>query len=251
MAFKIYLSPAAHATDNPCSFDRAHCGENVHCNAYMDELEPILRACGFDVRRNPKDRTGDKLHFAIEEANAWGADLYLVTHTNAGGGAYSKFMVYDRGTGYQWARIIAAAMQPIYTNPRIVAVEPQWAEISQTKMPCVYHEIVFHDNLGEITYFHHHLRDFALCVAQGICQIFGVPFVNPYAAPEAPATPILRVGACVHYEGRLYSTSGGLFPGRSVDGTFTVTRIISGRKCGVLLNNGLGWVPASACNVVG
>ena len=40
---KIYLSPAAHAHDNPCSYDRKNCGENVHCNRYMDELEPYLQ----------------------------------------------------------------------------------------------------------------------------------------------------------------------------------------------------------------
>ena len=50
---KIYLSPAAHGHDNPCSFDGA-CGENIHCNLYMDELVPYLLACGFEVKRNPK-----------------------------------------------------------------------------------------------------------------------------------------------------------------------------------------------------
>lgn len=180
MSIKIYLSPAAHAIDNPCSFDPTHCGENIHCNLYMDELEPILKACGFDVKRNPKSRTGDQLHLAIEEANDWDANLYYVAHTNGGGGAYSKLMVYNRGTGYTYAEKIKAQEQAIYTNPINISVEPQWAEVSQTKMPCVYHEVVFHDNIDEITYFHHHFRDFAVCVAKGICDCFGVTFVNPY-----------------------------------------------------------------------
>ena len=66
---KIYLSPAAHAHDNPCSYDRKNCGENVHCNRYMDELEPYLRACGFEVKRADKGNTGDGIRVSVREAN--------------------------------------------------------------------------------------------------------------------------------------------------------------------------------------
>ena len=69
---KIYLSPAAHAHDNPCSYDRKNCGENVHCNRYMDELEPYLRACGFEVKRADKGNTGDGIRVSVREANDWG-----------------------------------------------------------------------------------------------------------------------------------------------------------------------------------
>lgn len=244
MAYKIYLSPAAHEHDNPCSFD-PHCGENVHCNAFMDYLQPILVASGFDVKRNPKERTGDRLKEAIAEANAWGADFYYVCHTNAGGGNYSQLMVYDQGTGYRYAQEIAEQEKVIFTNPIKITINPEFDEIRLTKAPCVYHEIVFHDNLSEIMYFHHHLYNFAVCIGKGICNMFGVKFVDPFNAPS------LRVGAKVQYSGRLYITSFGIGVGKSVSGTFTVSRIISGRKCGILLNGGLGWVPASACKVVG
>lgn len=58
--------------------------------------------------------------------------------------------------------------------------------------------------------------------------------------------PALRVGAKVRYHGRLYASSTGNGPGRTVDGTFTVTRILPDRVTGVLLDNGLGWVSADA-----
>ena len=67
---------------------------------------------------------------------------------------------------------------------------------------------------------------------------------------EATA-PTMRVGAKVQYNGQLYGDSYGGNPGKHVSGTYTVSRIIEGRKCGVLLNSGLGWVPAVNCNVVG
>ena len=39
---KIYLSAAAHATDNPTKC-KDKCGENIHCNAYMDIVEKRLK----------------------------------------------------------------------------------------------------------------------------------------------------------------------------------------------------------------
>lgn len=245
MSAKIYLSPAAHEHDNPCSFDRTDCGENIHCNIYADHLQEILIACGFDVKRNPKDRTGERLKEAIAEANQWGADFYYVCHTNGGGGAYSRLMVYDNGTGYTYAQKIAEREKVIYTNPIQITLNPELDEIRLTNAPCVYHEVVFHDNPDEITYFHHHFRDFALCTAKGICDIFGVDLADP------PAAPVMRVGAQVQYSGRLYCNSYGIGFGKTVNGTFTVSRIIKNRKCGVLLNDRLGWVPESACKVIG
>lgn len=67
---------------------------------------------------------------------------------------------------------------------------------------------------------------------------------------EAPS-PTMRVGAKVQYSGSLYGDSYGGGKGKTVSGTYTVSRIIDGRKCGVLLNSGLGWVPAGSCTVVG
>lgn len=68
--------------------------------------------------------------------------------------------------------------------------------------------------------------------------------------PEKPK-PVMRVGAKVEYSGYLYGTSYGVFRGKKVSGTYTVSRIIPKRKCGVLLNDGLGWVKESDCKVVG
>ena len=288
---KIYLSPAAHGTDNPCSYS-ADCGENIHCNAYIDELEPYLAAAGFDIRRNPRDRTGDRLREAIEESNAWGADLHYVAHTNAGGGSYSKLMVYDRGTAYSYAGQLAAARRAYFAAEGQdwavkIAVEPQWAELSQTAAPAVYDELVFHDNAAQIAWFHGHLRGMAAAAAKGICAMFGADFVDPYqskgevaimgkmvnaeelkawidahaiaAEPggsaassggSGNAAPTLKVGAKVQYSGRLYATSTGGGAGATVSGTYTVSRVLEGKSHGVLLDGGLGWVRAEDCVVV-
>ena len=113
----------------------ARAGENIHCNLYMDELEPYLLACGFAVKRNPKDRTGDRLKEAIAESNAWGADLHYVAHTNAGGGSYSLLMVYDQGTAYGYAEKLAARRREIYAGNVKISVQPQWDELRLTAAP--------------------------------------------------------------------------------------------------------------------
>lgn len=180
---KIYLSPAAHGHDNPCSYDKT-CGENIHCNRYMDELEPYLRAAGFEVKRNPKERTGDRLKEAITEANAWGADLYYIAHTNAGGGSYSLLMVYDKATGDKYAEPLAQERRKIYSGNVKISVQPQWDELRMTAAPAIYDEMVFHDNPTDIAWFHGHLREFAEATAKAICKMFGKTFVDPYAAPK-------------------------------------------------------------------
>ncbi len=183
---KIYLSPAAHGHDNPCNFDSA-CGENIHCNLYMDELEPYLLACGFEVKRNPKERTGDRLKEAFSESNAWGADLHYVAHTNAGGGDYSKIMVYNRGTAYGYAEKLIVRRRELFDREgkswaAKITVEPQWAELQQTVAPALYDEMVFHDNAEQIAWFHGRLREMAEATAKAICDMFGMAFVDPYAA---------------------------------------------------------------------
>ena len=52
----------------------------------------------------------------------------------------------------------------------------------------------------------------------------------------------IHAGMKVRYSGRLYSESRGGRAGKRVNGIFTVSRVISGRAHGVLLDNGLGWV---------
>lgn len=66
----------------------------------------------------------------------------------------------------------------------------------------------------------------------------------------AAAAPKMRVGAKVQYSGPLYRDSLGNGQGKTVNGTYTVKYYYPGRKCGVHID-GLGWVPESACKVIG
>ena len=67
---------------------------------------------------------------------------------------------------------------------------------------------------------------------------------------KSSSKPILAPGAKVHVSGTLYRTSYGENPVRKIDGVHTVTRIISGRRAGVLLDGNFGWVSPSDCKLV-
>lgn len=69
-------------------------------------------------------------------------------------------------------------------------------------------------------------------------------------AGSATTAAKMRVGARVQYSGPLYRDSNGNGQGKTVNGTFAVKYYYAGRKCGVHID-GLGWVPESACKVIG
>lgn len=66
--------------------------------------------------------------------------------------------------------------------------------------------------------------------------------------PKWPV-PVLRVGAKVTYAGPVYRTSHGWALDDPISGTYTLTRIINGRKAGARLDS-LGWVPLSDLRIV-
>ena len=304
MPKKIYLSPAAHKANNPCGYSKS-CGENIHCNTYMDYLEPMLVRCGFEVKRNPKPPVGQTgMTAAINASNAWGADLHYVAHTNAGGGTYSLLM-YKSAAEQKLADIIRTHRAKIYPWSIKVQSNRELAELVSTKADAVYDELTFHDNFETVKWLHSNFKLLAENTAQAICEMFGCAWFAeggekpaPTPAPSksiddiakeviggkwgngderkkrlsgagydaiavqkrvnemlagtapAPAPKPLVVGCKVQYSGRLYASSTGDNPGKTVSGTYTVTRIIDGRSHGVLLNNGLGWVAKGDCKVI-
>ena len=179
---KIYLSPAAHATDNPCSYAK-DCGENIHANLYMDELIPYLDACGFEWKRASKENRGQKIRESVAESNRWGADLHYTVHTNAANGKAqgSRPMVWPTGKGRHYAEIILKHRREIYPFPCSVRERTDLYELNSTKAVAVYEELVFHDNEEDATWLHTHMRELAAQTAKAFCEIFGVAFVDPYA----------------------------------------------------------------------
>jgi outer membrane murein-binding lipoprotein Lpp len=178
MAKKIYLSAAAHATDNPTK-SKEKCGENIHCNEYMDIVEKRLKNLGFDVKRGDKSKTGSTaLQSRVAEANEWGADIYYAAHTNAGGGRYSMTMCYPDSASKKKAQVFHKYRKCVSSHK--VTTRSDLYEINATKMPCMYDELFFHDNATDCKWFHEGgMEKLAEETVHALCELCGVTYKAP------------------------------------------------------------------------
>ncbi len=259
MAKKIYLSAAAHATDNKTKCPQA-CGENIHCNQYMGIVERRLKALGFEVKHGDKTKVGGPaLQSRVSEANKWKADLYYVAHTNAGGGRYSMTMCWNNAASKAKAEIIHKYRKCVKSHK--VVTRNDLYEIKQTAMTCLYDELFFHDNAEDCTWFHNGgMELLAEETVQALCEICGVvykPEVKEEPKAEASALaekPALKAGDTVELvAGKLYTSARGavavtrtgtfyLYDGIAVSGRYRVTNAKSRVGKAPLWLNVSGWV---------
>lgn len=185
---KVYLSAPYHWY-NKCAIDG--CDENTHNNLYLDELEIYLDACGIEYkrgyRRPPYDSTtdGDELMYAaVRESDEWGADMHYISHTNGFDGTVRGYrpMIYDGSArGEKLAKCMIAARRKIYDQPISLVRRTDLYELRVPDAVSYYEEHVFHDNAEDAKWFHDNLRAIAANAAEGMCDYFGIPFVDPYA----------------------------------------------------------------------
>ena len=181
---KIYLSPAVHEHDNPCSFQN-NCSENTHANQYLDTLIPYLDACGIAYRRHDAaDKGTSGVNRAVRESNAYQPDLHYVVHTNAYNGTVqgSRPQIYKGSAkGREYAEKILVYRRQIYPYPCSIFERTDLAELKNTVAPCVYEELIFHDSLEDASWLHNHMRLLAEYTCRAFCDIWALPFSDPYA----------------------------------------------------------------------
>lgn len=177
MAKKLYLSAAAHQYDNPTKCPHA-CGENIHCKAYIDLVEERMKALGVEVKCGYREEVGTSaMTHRVAEANAWGADLYYVAHTNAGGGRYSMTMCWSDVASQAKAAVIGKYRKGMTHK---VKVRTDLYEIRATKMTCLYDELFFHDNAEDCAQFHNGgMEQMAEETVKALCELLGVTYEPP------------------------------------------------------------------------
>ena len=234
---KVYLSAAAHATDNPTKCP-TKCGENIHCNAYMDIVEKRLKELGFDVKRGDKSKSGGPaLQSRVAEANKWGADIYYVAHTNAGGGRYSLTMCYPDSASQKKAQVFHKYRKCVTIHK--VTTRKDLYEINATAMPCVYDELFFHDNATDCKWFHNGgMEKLAEETVRALCELCGVKYkvkAKTETKTEEPKADVPEAGDTVLLKkGKLYLSSTGnaaltrtgtfyVYDGKKVNGRYRVT----------------------------
>ena len=190
---KIYLSPSAQPANNYAAGDT---NEQVQCNRIAEAAKSALERCGFAVRKAPE---GQGYKENVDESNAWGADLHIPIHTNAGGGAGTVVFVHG-GTAkqMQYAKPIYDEVQA--TSPGTtdygVRVNSGLYELGYTTATAVYIECEFHDRADLAAWIIEHTTELGEAIARGVCIGAGVPYIAPEPKPDPepvkPETELAR-----------------------------------------------------------
>ncbi len=205
---KVYLSPAMHMA-NPCVYPRPdgkQCYEALENNEYIDILEPILNRCGIETKRGYRrtPMNGDNgnaiMKQNVRESDAWGADVHYVSHTNGSAdgkgnsrGCYPMYYTYS-SRGRKLGQIMAKYRRQIYPRTVKLVARSNLYELYKPKAVSYYEEHVFHDNMDDATWFHTHMKEIAESAAKGLCEWFGIPYVEETkpAEPEKPEEPVQK-----------------------------------------------------------
>ena len=192
---KVYLSPAMHRA-NPCVYPRPdgkQCYEALENNEYIDILEPILNRCGIETKRGYRrtPMNGDNgnaiMKQNVRESNAWGADVHYVSHTNASSngkaqGCHPMYYTYSKN-GKKLGEIMVKYRKQIYQRTVKLVARSDLYELKKTNAVAFYEEHAFHDNMEDATWFHTHMEEIAESAAKGLCEYFGIPYVEPVPVP--------------------------------------------------------------------
>ena len=190
---KIYLSPSAQPAN---SYAAGNTNEQVQCNRIAEAAKSALERCGFAVRKAPE---GQGYKDSVAESNAWGADLHIPIHTNAGGGAGTVVFVHG-GTAkqMQYAKPIydeVQAASPGMTDYG-VRVNSGLYELGYTTATAVYVECEFHDRADLAAWIIEHTTELGEAIARGVCIGAGVPYIAPEPKPDPepvkPETELAR-----------------------------------------------------------
>lgn len=190
---KIYLSPSAQPAN---SYAAGNTNEQVQCNRIAEAAKTALVRCGFAVKKAPE---GQGYKENVDESNAWGADLHIPIHTNAGGGAGTVVYVHG-GTAkqMQYAKPIydeVQAASPGMTDYG-VRVNSGLYELGYTTATAVYVECEFHDRADLAAWIIEHTTELGEAIARGVCKGAGVTYIAPEPKPDPepvkPETELAR-----------------------------------------------------------
>ena len=196
MSKKIYLSPS-NQSGNMYAYGNTN--ECEQCNRIADAAKTALERCGFTVKKAAK---GQAMAKSISESNAWGADLHLPIHTNAGGGNGTMCMVYSGAAeNMKFATPIYQAVQAVTPGKVSYGIRamPDLAELNGTNAVAVYTEVDFHDNAAIAKWLIENPQTVGEAIAKGVCAGYGVTYKAPASPTPQPGKTIYRVQVGAFY----------------------------------------------------
>lgn len=174
---KIYINPG-HCDKDPGAVGyETERRLNVAVSGFMADYLQTHYDC--QIRMNPG--TMHRLAEIAQDANDWGADLFVSNHFNAAGGDGYEGYIYSEKT-MDLGKLFAAQVEKAGQNLRRVSdtpgviIRPTLAVLRRTHMPAILTEGAFVDNLKDISDWNEdqELQKLAAAYAQAAAQYLGM-----------------------------------------------------------------------------
>lgn len=186
---KIYLSPSEQP-DNRYAYGNTN--EKAVCCEISAYAEAALKRNGFEVITG----TSTSLSARCNEADKWGADIYIPIHTNAYNGKVSgtrMFCYRMSGEGYKACKAIYDVLAPITPGKsENIKARPELYEVKTPKAPTVYIEVDFHDVPDVAKWLIEHTEEIGEAICKGVCNHYGVTYKEK-EAPKKESGKLYRV----------------------------------------------------------
>lgn len=166
---KIYLSPSAQPHN---AYAVGNTTEQVQCNRIAAAAKAALERNGYIVRKAPEGQSYVK---NVAESNAWGADIHMPIHTNAGGNNKGTLgLCYKGCVNNKYMQAVYEAVAECTPWPDMgIGVRSDLYEINKTNMMCVYIECAFHDKADSAQWIINNVTALGEAIAKGFCAADG------------------------------------------------------------------------------
>ena len=192
---KVFLSPS-NQYDNVYAYGNTT--EGVQCGKIADACKIALERSGVDVMLMHDEDMQTK----CAESNKFDADLHVPIHTNAFNGKVmgTRLFCYNSdGKGMEACKAIYARLAPITPgDSENIQVNADYYEVRVPAAPTAYIECEFHDTVEGAKWIVENTVLIGETIARGICDYFGVKFVEKPKPVEPEKKDVLyrvQIGA--------------------------------------------------------
>ena len=192
---KVYLSPSDQESN---VYAYGNTTEAVQCGRIAEACRAALERSGVEVKVGHMISMAQK----CSESNAFGADLHVPIHTNAFNGKVmgTRMFCYSAGgKGMEACKAIYARLAPITPgDSENIQVNADYYEVRVPAAPTAYIECEFHDTVEGAKWIVENTVLIGETIARGICDYFGVKFVEKPKPVEPEKKDVLyrvQIGA--------------------------------------------------------
>ena len=166
---KIYINPGHSDRDPGAVGYETERKLNVTVSKHMNDYLLANYDCETRIYSN------DSLTAVCNDANAWGADLFVSNHFNAGGGDGYEALVYSQKR-VELGRIFEKCVKEIGQNSRGLKLRTDLHVLKYTAMPAILNEGAFVDNRKDIADWNDddELRALGIAYAKAAAEFLGL-----------------------------------------------------------------------------